>query len=64
MQQTGYVEINGETILLLVREKLHSRLLLRRQTGQIGRHMSDEQDYLLEHPDAAERLRNGDQLEL
>ena len=53
MQQAGYVEINGETILLLVREKRHSRLLLRRQTGQMGRHMDDEQDYLLEHPDAA-----------
>lgn len=64
MQQAGYIEINGETILLLVREKKYSRLLLRRKTGQKGQHMSDEQDFLIEHPDAVERLRRGDQLEL
>ena len=59
MQQLGYVVVNGETILLLVRREKYGVALKLRASGVNGRHMEDEENGLNELPELVEQLKSG-----
>lgn len=46
MQAAGYVVLDGEKILVLVRQKKFCRAIKRRYSGKDGRHFTDEELYL------------------
>jgi hypothetical protein len=50
MQYTGYVEIDGEKILLLVRVAPYGKKVKLRQSGKPGEHLVDEETFLREAP--------------
>jgi hypothetical protein len=64
MQTTGYIKINNETILILVRQKKYSRLLKIRNTGQKGCHFVDEELHLKGHINKLKALKYGKTIEL
>jgi hypothetical protein len=64
MQQTGYIEIDGERIKVLVRNKKYSRLLKIRSSGRDGREMTDEQEYLKDYPGLVTLLKAGASIDL
>jgi len=59
MQQTGYVMVNDEKILVLIRvSRLYNYLKLR-ESGKDGVFMEDESNWLNERPDLVESLKDG-----
>ncbi len=64
MQTTGYIEINGQILLVLARQKKITRQLKIRKSGGLGVHFIDEEIYLEELPDLITSLKNGDVIEL
>ena len=59
MQFAGFVDVNGERLKLLVRvHKTYVSVKLR-TTGRDGRHLDDEETYLLDAPDALKQLKAG-----
>ena len=65
MQTTGYIEINGQILLVLARQKKITRQLKIRKSGGLGVHFIDEEIYLKEYnPDLITALKNGNVIEL
>jgi len=64
MQTTGHIKINGETLLVLVRQKRFSRQLKLRKSGKPGTRFQEEEDWLREHPDDLARLLRGETVEI
>ena len=64
MQTTGYIIIRGEIIMVLVREKKHSRQFKLRKSGRPGRRFEDEEIYLKNNPEKLRDLLNGKVVEL
>lgn len=61
MQTTGYVQINGQKVLVLVRQGKHFRSLKIRKSGKEGSFFTDESDFLSlpENQNLANDLING-----
>ncbi|MBA7500886.1 hypothetical protein ES704_03648 [subsurface metagenome] len=64
MQTLGYIRINNENLLLLVRQKKYSRLLKIRNSGKLGNHFIDEENYLKENINDLTSLKNGNVIDL
>jgi len=64
MQQTGYLKVNGEKILVLVRAKKYSRQFKVRRSGRDGTRYKAEEEHLREYPQALRALRNGEVVEM
>ena len=64
MQTTGHIIIDGQTILILVRGKKHSRQFKLRKSGRPGLRFEDEEIYLSDNPDKLRDLLNGEVVEL
>ncbi len=64
MQTIGHLIIHGEKILILIREKKHSRQFKRRRVGSDGPRLEDEEIFLSEHPDHVAKLKAGEVIEL
>ena len=66
MQTTGYIKINQEKILVLIRAGKSynlSRYLKLRKTGKDGVFMVDESNYLNDNPEIVKRLKAGEIIE-
>ena len=57
MQFTGYLHIDGQKVLVLVRSAKYGKRLKLRKSGADGKHMTDE-EVALSMPDFAEQKRN------
>ncbi len=64
MQTIGHIIIDNKKILILIREKKHSRQLKIRHTGADGTHMTAEEDFLVDSPGHVARLKAGEVIEL
>ena len=71
MQTIGYININGQILLVLVRQKKRSRQLKIRKSGKLGIRLIDEENYLKDYcPCSTSRdslidsLNNGNVIEL
>jgi hypothetical protein len=61
MQTSGYIEIDGERIKLLIRKRNdNSESIKIRITGRNIYHMSNHEDFLKYRPDLIKRLKNGE----
>ena len=66
MQTTGYLIINGQKVLVLVRQKRYSRLLKLRKNGRDGQHFEAEEQFLTlpENRHLLEQLLRGETIEV
>ncbi len=64
MQTIGHIIIHGEKLLILIREKRHSRQFKIRRAGADGIHMTAEEEFLSESPDHVAALKAGEVIEL
>ncbi len=64
MQTTGYIKINEQILLVLVRQKKYSRQLKIRKSGKLGIHLIDEENYLKDYCNLIDSLNDGDVIEL
>ncbi len=59
IQTTGHLLIDGQKILILVREKRYSRQLKIRLSGKDGNRFNDEEYYLQDNPSLLQDLLVG-----
>ena len=66
MQTTGYLIINGQKVLVLVRQKRYSRLLKLRKSGRDGQYFEDEERFLTmpENRHLLKQLLQGETIEV
>lgn len=59
MQTIGYINYQGEKILLLVRQNSYYRSLKIRKSGKDGTHFTDEEIYLCNDCELVDALKKG-----
>ena len=64
MQTTGYMMIDGQKVLVLIRRERYGVAVKLRRSGREGVHLTDEEAHLRENPDLVAALHVGSVLHL
>ena len=65
MQTTGYLDVNNEITLVLVRQNKYSRSMKLRKSGKVGVFLEDESYSLeIDHPELMKKLKQGETISL
>jgi len=59
MQTTGYLAVDKQITLILVRQKKYGRALKIRKSGGLGTYFEDESIFLQDNPSLFKQLKDG-----